>query len=49
MNSIIQSLIIIMLLYNAIENNTLGMFELILTLISVSYNLVTDTLFNEGD
>lgn len=49
MNDLIQGLIVIMLLYYAIKNNTLSMFEMILTLVAVGYNLFTNIIKNKLD
>lgn len=46
-NALIQSLIIVLLLYNAIVHNTLSLYELIFTLIAVAYNLFTEFIDDE--
>ena len=46
-NGIIQALVIILLLFNGIKNSTLGLFELILTLIAVTFNFLTEYVIEE--
>ena len=45
-NGIIQALVIILLLFN-VKNSTLGLFELILTLIAVTFNFLTEYVIEE--
>jgi len=49
MNQLIQGLIMLLLLFNVIKNNTLSLFELMLTLVAVGYNLFADIIDEKED